>query len=139
MPAPTRVVVVLGFNDGQREVGLVVKQVIRALGLRPAAYGVYGRRHDAAFGEIDLLADLRLHVPARRTKLGVMNLVQMSRSLRAFLFMERGKPMLRNSRETCSYSTLCNAERQRETRGASEKLVQGLCYYLGGPNSAREG
>ena len=56
-------VVVLGLDDGDRDVGLVIKDVIGALGL-PAGYQL-SAHDDAAFGKSDFLADLHHPVPAR--------------------------------------------------------------------------
>ena len=77
------VVVVLGLDDGDGDVGLVVEDVVGALGL--AARDQLAADDDAALGEADFLADLRHLVPARLLTAGVMNLVQMSRSLSDFL------------------------------------------------------
>jgi hypothetical protein len=56
------VVVVLGLDDGQRDVGLVIEYVVGALGFatgdQPAA------NNDTALGEADLFADLGEFVPA---------------------------------------------------------------------------
>ena len=73
------VVVVLGLDDGERDVRLVVEDVVGALGL--AARDQLAADDDPALGEADLLADLRHARPSRRCRsAGVMNLVQMSRS-----------------------------------------------------------
>ena len=57
------VVVVLGLDDGDRDVRLVVEDVVGALGL--AARDQLAADDDPALGEADLLADLRHLVPAR--------------------------------------------------------------------------
>ena len=57
------VVVVLGLDDGDRNIGLVIKDVIGALGF--AARDELSPDNDASLGEIDLLADLHHPVPAR--------------------------------------------------------------------------
>ena len=57
------VVVVLGLNDGDRDVGLVIKDVVSALGL--AAGDEFSADDDASLGKSDFLADLRHPVPAR--------------------------------------------------------------------------
>jgi Holliday junction resolvase-like predicted endonuclease len=85
MPAPTRGVV-LGLDHREREVGLVVEEVVRLLGLAPLHR--LATHDDPALGEVDLLADLGHQVPlvavrSRRPMAGVMNLVRMSASRRA--------------------------------------------------------
>ena len=57
------VVVVLGLDDGDRDVWLVIKDIIGALGL-PAG-NEFSADDDAPFGKSDLLADLHHPVPAR--------------------------------------------------------------------------
>ena len=57
MPSPT----VWVFDDGERDAGLVVEDVVGAL--RFAAAGELAADDDAALGEIDLLAHLVHHVP----------------------------------------------------------------------------
>ena len=57
------VVIVLRLDDGDRNIGLVVKDVIGALGF--AARNKLAPDDDASLGEIDLLADLHHPVPAR--------------------------------------------------------------------------
>jgi hypothetical protein len=57
------VVVVLGLDDRNRNVGFVIKDVIGALGL-PAS-NQFSADDDAAFGKSDLLAHLHHPVPAR--------------------------------------------------------------------------
>ena len=57
------VVVVLGLDDGDGDVRLVVEDVVGAL--RLAARDELAADDDAALGEADLLADLRHLVPAR--------------------------------------------------------------------------
>ena len=57
------VVVVLGLDDGDRNIGLVIKDVVGALGL--AARYQFAADDDAPLGESDLLADLHHPVPAR--------------------------------------------------------------------------
>ena len=56
-------VVVLGLDDGDRDVGLVIKDVIGAL--RFAAGDELSPDDDAPLGERDLLAYLHHPVPAR--------------------------------------------------------------------------
>ena len=57
------VVVVLGLDERDRDVGLVVEDVVGALGL--AARDQLAANDDAALGEADLLADLQHLIPAR--------------------------------------------------------------------------
>ena len=57
------VVVVLGLDQRERDVRLVVEDVVGALGL--AAGDQLAADDDAALGEADLLADLRHLIPAR--------------------------------------------------------------------------
>jgi len=57
------VVVVLGFDDGDRDVWFVIKDIIGALGL-PAG-NEFSADDDAPFGKSDFLADLHHPVPAR--------------------------------------------------------------------------
>ena len=56
-------VVVLGFDEGDGDVGLVVENVVGALGL--AAGDQLAADDDPAFGERDLLANLGQDIPAR--------------------------------------------------------------------------
>ena len=56
-------VVVLGLQHGEREVGLVVEDVVGLFGL--AAPDRFATHDDAAFGEIDLLTHLRHDIPLR--------------------------------------------------------------------------
>lgn len=65
--------VVLGLNDGDRDIGFVVKDIIRPLAL--ATRGEIPLHINTAIGKADFLADLFLHVPAclfqrRRDELG---------------------------------------------------------------------
>ena len=55
------VVVVLGLDDGERDVRLVEEDVVGLLGL--AALDGLAADDDAALGEVDLLADLGHQVP----------------------------------------------------------------------------
>ena len=55
------VVVVLGLDDGDRDVRLVVEEVVGLLGF--AALDRLAADDDAALGEVDLLAKLGHHVP----------------------------------------------------------------------------
>ena len=55
------VVVVLGFDDGDRDVRLVEEDVVGLL--RFAAFDRLAANDDAALGEVDLLPDLGHHVP----------------------------------------------------------------------------
>jgi hypothetical protein len=57
------VVVVLGLNDGDRDIGLVIKDVISALRL-PARYQ-FSADDDASFGKSDFLPNLHHPVPPR--------------------------------------------------------------------------
>ena len=57
------VVVVLGLDDGDRDVGLVVEDVVGAL--RLPARDQFSADDDPPFGESDFLADLHHPVPAR--------------------------------------------------------------------------
>ena len=57
------VVVVLGLDDGDRDVRLVIKDIIGALGL-PAG-DEFPADNDAPFSKSDFLADLHHPVPAR--------------------------------------------------------------------------
>ncbi len=87
MPSPTLWCVVLGLDQRQRDVGLVVEDVVGPLGL--AAADQLAAHDDAALGEADLLARSAAisSQPALR-RAGVMNLVQISRSLRVRLSTE---------------------------------------------------
>ena len=58
-----RVVVVLGLDEGDRDVGLVVEDVVGAFGL--AAGDQLAADDDPALGEADLLANLGHLIPAR--------------------------------------------------------------------------
>jgi hypothetical protein len=71
-------IVVLCLDDGDGDIGLVIEDVIGAF--RLATGDELAPNDDAPLGEGHLLADLRHPVPARA-------LVQISRSLRSFLFM----------------------------------------------------
>ena len=66
------VVVVLGLDDGDRDVGLVIKDVIGALGF--AAGDELATDDDASLGKGDLLADLHHPVPARAFDRGAYEL-----------------------------------------------------------------
>lgn len=55
---------ILRLDQGKRLVGLVVQHVVRPLALAPAVE--LAAHDDAALGEADFLADLRLQVPAGR-------------------------------------------------------------------------
>ena len=63
MPSPTLWLLSLASMSGDRDVGLVVEDVVGALGL--AAGDQLAADDDPALGEADLLADLRHLVPAR--------------------------------------------------------------------------
>jgi hypothetical protein len=69
---PHTVVVVLGLNDGDRDIGLVIKDVIGPLGL--ATGNELSPNDDAALGEGDLLADLHHPVPPRALHCGAYEL-----------------------------------------------------------------
>jgi len=56
-------VIVLGLNDGDGNIGLVIKDIICALGL--ASGNELTSDDDAPFGEVDLLSNLHHPVPAR--------------------------------------------------------------------------
>ena len=63
-PVADAVVVVFGLDEGDRDVGFVVEDVVGALGL--AARDELAANDDAALGEADFLADLRIaSQPAR--------------------------------------------------------------------------
>ena len=82
------VVVVLGLDDGEREVRLVEQDVVGLLRL-PASDRL-AANDDAALGEVGFLTDLRHHVPLAPPvpqRAGVMNFVRMSVSVSAFLFI----------------------------------------------------
>ena len=79
-------VVVLGLDDGDRIIGLVIEDVICALGL--AAGDELSSDDDASLGKVDLLAHLHHPVPACALYCGPMNLEQISHSLRSFLFID---------------------------------------------------
>lgn len=59
---------ILGLDDGQGDIGLIVEDVVSALGF--AARDQLTAHDDAALGEANLFADLRLQVPARRDQGG---------------------------------------------------------------------
>ena len=59
---------ILSLDDGQGDVGFVVKDVVGALAL--AARDQLAAHYDAPLGEADLLADLPCQVPARRDQGG---------------------------------------------------------------------
>ena len=63
MPVADAVVVVLGLDQGDRNVGLVVEDVVGSLGLAPG--DELAADDDPALGEADLLADLQHLIPAR--------------------------------------------------------------------------
>ena len=58
------VVVVLRLDDGDRDVGLVVEDVVSELGLPPSHH--LAPDVDLPFGEVDLALDLRLLLPPGR-------------------------------------------------------------------------
>lgn len=65
--------VILGLDDGDRDIRFVVKDVVGPLAL--ATGGEIALHIDTAIGEADFLADLLLHVPTgllqrRRDELG---------------------------------------------------------------------
>ena len=80
------VVVVLGLDDGDGDVGLVIEDVVGQLGL--AAGDHLAPDNDPSFGESDLFANLQHRSHPACWTAGVMNLAQMSRSLRSFLFIQ---------------------------------------------------
>ena len=89
MPAPTEWLLSLASMTASGRFGLVVEDVVGLLGL--AALHRLAADDDAALGEVDLLADLGHHVPlvaVGADEAGVMNLVRMSASVRAFLFIQ---------------------------------------------------
>jgi len=57
------VVVVLGFDDGDRDVGLEVEDVVGKLGFPPT--NRLALDDDSTLREIDFLADLGVNVPSR--------------------------------------------------------------------------
>jgi hypothetical protein len=66
-------------------VEFVVKHIIGAFGL--AVHHQPATHNDVAFGKADRFANFRHGTPAGLSVEGVMNLAQMSRSLRSFLFI----------------------------------------------------
>ena len=62
-PVADAVVVVFGLDDGDRDIGLVIKDGVGAFGL-PARYQ-FAADDDAPLGKSDFLADLHHPVPAR--------------------------------------------------------------------------
>lgn len=54
--------VVLGLDNSQRKIGLMVENVVREFGL--AALDRFAAYDDAAFGEVQLFANLRVDIPA---------------------------------------------------------------------------
>ena len=62
-PGADAVVIVLGLDNGDRNIGFVIKNVVGALGF--AAGNELAPDNDAAFGEVDLFANLHHPVPAR--------------------------------------------------------------------------
>ena len=62
-----RVIVVLGLDDGQRQAGLVVEDVVRAADAVLVTPAGLPAHHDAAVGEPHFLAHLQLGVPLRRS------------------------------------------------------------------------
>jgi len=80
------VVVVLGLDHGDRDIGLVIKDVIGAL--RLPARDQFSADADAPFGKSDFLADCIIPSQPARLTAGPINLEQMSRSLRSFLLTE---------------------------------------------------
>jgi hypothetical protein len=79
------VIVVLRLYQGDGDVRFIVEDVVGELGL--AARDQPAADNDPAFGKEDLLANLGQNIPTRSLDGGVMYLVQMSRSLRSFLFI----------------------------------------------------
>ncbi len=61
-----RVLVVLGFDDGDGDIGLVEQNVVGPLVLGPAVK--LAADDNAAFGEREFLANLRSNIPARAFK-----------------------------------------------------------------------
>ena len=78
------VVVVLCLDDGDRDIGLVIKDVIGALGL--ATGDELAADDDAPLGESTSSRICIIPSQPARFTAGPMNLEQMSRSLRSFLF-----------------------------------------------------
>ncbi len=56
-------VIVFGFNDGEGNVRLVIKNVVGELGL--AAGDEFAADDDSALGEVDLLPNLQQLIPSR--------------------------------------------------------------------------
>ena len=54
--------IVLRFDDGERDIGLVVEDVVGALGF--AAAHQFAAHNDPALGEAEFLADLQHFIPA---------------------------------------------------------------------------
>jgi hypothetical protein len=80
------VVIILCLNQRDGDVRLVVENVVGKLGF--ATGDESAADDDPSLREVDLLANLRQVIPPRLFDGGVMNLVQMSRSLSDFLFAE---------------------------------------------------
>jgi hypothetical protein len=86
MPPPTLWLLSLASMMAIGILGFVIKDVIGTLGF--ATGNELSPDDDGSFSESDLLADLHHPVPARgRFTTGLMNLEQISRSLRSFLFI----------------------------------------------------
>ena len=60
-PAPDRVIVVFGLNNGDRHVGFVVKDVVRFFCLTPLH--CFSTNHDTSFCKKDLFTNLRHEIP----------------------------------------------------------------------------
>ena len=69
LPFPKSTAIDFGLDDGDRDVGFVIKDVIDALGF--AAGNELSSDDDASLGELDLLADLHHLVPARASCFGL--------------------------------------------------------------------
>jgi hypothetical protein len=54
--------IVLGFDDGEGDIGLVVEDIVGALGF--AAAHQFAAHNDPALGEAEFLADLQHFIPA---------------------------------------------------------------------------
>lgn len=77
--------VILCFDKGDGDVRLVIENVISPLGF--AASDQFTPNDDPAFGEGDFLTHLERRSHPAWVRAGVMNFVQMSRSVRSFLFI----------------------------------------------------
>ena len=99
------VVVVLGLDQRERDVGLEIEDVVGALGL--AARDQLAAHDDAALGEADLFADLRHLIPARLPQGG-------RDELGADVAFAEGALVPVFALASCDeYGRICNSERDR--------------------------